>query len=361
MRNKQGGIKVNLNNEINKIIHRGRKDVNNLYAKIDTKRKYDEREAEVIRSSSPTNIQSVFIGERVIASMHVMSDSIKYASGKLPRLEVGEKCTGDVFSVFNSPYTLNNIEEIYLGNRVLMSEEFCSKAIRFGVFPNIQYIQDILSGNIEAVSVNNSSLIKMFMALAFNEGDKVTYGNNPSRKFPRLKIIAFISRLDSIMYSNKVYYNTINSKVDDYRNSRESRTFFEETRDIRAQIIPNSVDVVSTVDYGRENLEFKIKDNQYVFDRFILRDRVDRYKGAIRRKDLNENKRENVNQAVREKEGKPDKGYIEQEIKRAEAKYGKEAAGIIARTIRNIHISDGDIASEISEESRKTWRLSNDK
>lgn len=344
---------MNLNREICDIIHVPK--INGIvdYKKVERNRTEAYSNVDVVKLNSPTNIQSVFIGKGALAFYHVPVNGAYSTRGKIKR--TNESITGDIISLFNSPYTLNNIEEIYIGKEALASKEFCELLIRFNVLSTSE-IESIIKGNAQGGIRYNNSLIEMFLQTAFNEGDKRLYGNNPSRKFPRLMVVAFVSELDEVLASlssDKETMDKVNSKVaraivsktKDIKSGIDTCTWIECIKNDIKRVSPNCVVVESAVKYSKVNKEFKVKDNQYLFDRLVLKPRVDRYK----EKNTQEAK------IVKEQEIEIERSDVEIEMQNVEDEYGIETAKIVARAVLNMHNNKQEFKQYISENNIKRW------
>lgn len=187
---------------------------------------------------------------------------------------------GNLIGVFSSPYVCSNIEEIYFDWTAMVCEE---AAPYFPEFANDNAIANFLNKQEQPGVFSTGRLSDFFRA--FNSG-----GVKELRKrFPRLKVVAMISRLDDIMTATRslthptlMFHSSENIRASAAKHY-SAKTWIESNMDI---IEANGgLCLVSTFAgvMFEANPNFVVKDNQYKFDKLVLKAAVDRYAHNVKR------------------------------------------------------------------------------
>lgn len=190
---------------------------------------------------------------------------------------------GDVIGVISNPYTCNNIEEIYMDWSVLLCDEvkpYFQNLISDGT------IQSFMTGTSKPGEMKNDVMLKYFTA--FNSGG----AKDIRTRFPRLRIIGLISNLNDVIgaeitLKSKSAFNihtALNFNTDKESVKREIEFKFPTWYDVVKQsgLLERSSCIISTIQTKLPNTNFIVKDNQYKFDRDILKERVDAYNAQIK-------------------------------------------------------------------------------
>lgn len=292
-----------------------------LYTKVDGYKGAMEGEANAEKSAdymkacqdnynSPTNIRRVFItGSRIyvecyksyiykgesfrliynkklksnlfeiiMKKMTYRDDLAKYnmskAAGMKEKEPVNYRLTGNGIGIFSSPWVCSNIEEIYFDWTIMAADE---SGPFFQEFQNPACYEAFLT-HTEPSEERPSEEIQRFFE-TFNMG-----GTKDIRKrFPRLRFIAMISRLDDIANPGNNFEPTIKYLSDlSIRDVDESKkTWYEANRDMIAQSgsLVRYCDLSSDLTFP--NREFTVKSNQYKFDYEVLAPFIEDYKARL--------------------------------------------------------------------------------
>ena len=186
------------------------------------------------------------------------SDLAKYNMSKATGMKCEEpkryKIDGNGIGIISHPWVCSNIEEIYFDWTMLMSAEV---APYFKDFCTASAYQAFISKE-EPVIEQNYSGIQSFFEM-FNMGGT----RNIRKRFPRLRFIAMISRLQDILDNTQ-----LTRKIDlVFRNLEESKhTWYEVNRSAIEQSGSTVLycDLSNTLQFP--NKEFIVKAYQYKFD-----------------------------------------------------------------------------------------------
>lgn len=202
----------------------------------------------------------------VKAIMNEQNEKAKYEVEKMGGANVKEPQTyridGNILKVLSSTYTCNNIEEVYFDYTVLLAEE---------LKPYVQ--QFSFEANWQRYTSNGSYSISKCDALAeafriFNSVNE----RNFRTKFPRLRQIGLISNLDEILKHP--------SLKDACSFARPTFKSWYETNNELIQASGSTV-LITQFPVVKFNKEFNVKDNQYKFDKEVLKGAVEKYRKAI--------------------------------------------------------------------------------
>ena len=321
--------KINLYREITNIMHQPSVNGHPFYIRLadgtDKEGDYDEamKDAEFVKNissniNSPTNIRRVFITNEGI-TIHYYASPI-YKGGKSPRghitshkfkrnfkdiaediLMYDQKLqnyamaiqSGDVkakppikytvensgMQCFSNPYTLNNIEEIYFDWVMLLAVENQPYIGGEAFCRNLVY--NILSGQTGCGFQENPGLMNLFIER--NSGG----ASNIRKRFPRLRMIGFVSNLADIM--NNPRMDRVNTEFDDPKSAGVIWIMSDRNK----QLIKEMNSLVMTVplqamtsDLKKLNQNFTVKVNDYVFDRDYLQKEIDGFKAAVEQYNL---------------------------------------------------------------------------
>jgi hypothetical protein len=166
---------------------------------------------------------------------------------------------GNVFGAFSNNYACNNIEEIYFDWSIIMAEELMP------LFANTNFrvsnIGAFVTGNAPKLIQDKDTFIKAFEQFNSNGNTK-----NVLDRFPRLKVIGFVSNLDAIMKLDSGVNNAL-GMIKDFENSTKS-WYILNSGIIKAS---NSSVSINTINRANPNKQFKVKDTQYKFDKEVLK------------------------------------------------------------------------------------------
>lgn len=184
---------------------------------------------------------------------------------------------GDVIGVISNPYTCNNIEEVYIDWTALLCNEVKPY---FKELASDAALNAFMAGNYNPKEIKNNIMLDYFTA--FNSGG----AKDIRTRFPRLRVIGLISNLEEVL--DAALHSSVSSS-----DMGISLAFSIEKSCIQSQIkykfptwyevvkqmgcLDKSLCVISTINTKLPNTNFVIKDNQYKFDRDILKGYVDRY------------------------------------------------------------------------------------
>ena len=183
----------------------------------------------------------------------------------------GYTVDGKGISIISSPWTCNNIEEIYFDWTLLLSEETRRYFRQFGLYDVNSVLNTFLINPPQAKEIKDNSIITYFKD--YNSG-----GIKDLRKrYPRLKLIAMISNLDAVLqHPNMV---KVDQGFDDIEQGK--LTWYEVNRNLIGQ--SNSLVILGDIsaDISKLNKEFIIKDTMYKFDFEKLKGVIERYTTKI--------------------------------------------------------------------------------
>lgn len=167
------------------------------------------------------------------------------------------KVTGNCLGVLASPYTCNNIEEIYIDWSMFASEEVASY---FPNMCNLRALDAFLNGRTQFKEEMSDKLIEFFKASALSGVKDIR------SRFPRLRIVAMVSNLDAIIKDER-------DKIPDigFNNLDEEKQLWY---DMNSELIKQSNSIVMiglmVSDLKKLNKNFTIKNNQYKYDDEVL-------------------------------------------------------------------------------------------
>lgn len=261
--------------------------------------------------NSPTNVRKVWItGKRVAVQYYttvktakkdgkhyyvkemeinlfdILKDQMQY-NEKLNRYSMskaaGEKADkpdsgsikGNPFSVFLNPYTLNNVEEIYVDYAVCLASDEAKP-----YFPGLMsVVQQLITSQTQYNCIKNHELGQAFCNLTGISTDVL------KKRFPRLRVIAMISRLDEILMHQGNKNVDLEFKMSDIESKKVNWI------DLNEHLIQTSNSFVMRTDIPHSglNTEFNIKDQQYKLDALFLKGLVAEYSQKV--KDFSRQKR----------------------------------------------------------------------
>lgn len=314
-------INISFNTIISKAMHRPiSKDGDILYPKLDSykgevegnstaEQKQSYRIASEHNYNSPTNIRKLFITGKNVAVQYYAapkmqknnglyyikkslsnnifevvskiltynSDKSRYMMEKTINTKAVEpdnyKVTGSVIGVISKPYTCNNIEEIYMDWTFLASQE---AGIYFPELYNSDTIQVLLNKQTKFTEMINDKMEKYFCE--FNTGGV----KDIRTRFPRLKAIGMISDLDDILeHPSMVILDRRFNNIEEQKS-----TWYAANRELIKQ--SQSIVLLSDLSKGipRLNNNFKVKNTQYKYDKFVLEPLVEAYKKKLNEYEL---------------------------------------------------------------------------
>lgn len=200
--------------------------------------------------------------------------------------------TGNVIGVASSPYTCNNIEEIYFDWTALLSVDVAPFFL--GIANDRNKLLACANKTTTFSMVKNDACAKMFWQ--FNNGGV----RDIRKRFPRLRAVGLITNLADVIKAKECNFN--DKLLSATTNTKElHKTWLE----LNAELIKasNSVCIISTLDDVKmPNLEFKIKSERFKFDAEVLRPRIQKYldmlKSAARQQTLSLDKKEDTQKPV---------------------------------------------------------------
>lgn len=201
--------------------------------------------------------------------------SMSKAAGE--KAEKPESCNikGNPFSVFLNPYTLNNVEEIYVDYSVcLVSDE--TKPYFSGL---MSMLPELVATRTQYNCVKNHELGQAFCNLTGISSDMLR------KRFPRLRLIAMVSRLDEILTHQGNKNVDLDFKMSDIESKKVNWL------DLNEHLIQTSNSFVMRTDiyHAGLNTEFNVKDQQYKLDALFLKGLVAEYSQKV--KDFSRQKR----------------------------------------------------------------------
>lgn len=164
---------------------------------------------------------------------------------------------GNIFNIFRSPWVLTNIEEIYIDWTALVTEEILQKYQ--DAYLIIQQAMENIRGG-----VLKSNLLQTIFENA-NGGNVKSIRN----RYPRLKCIALISNLDSIL---EMPYDRGKTNTDAY--TEYGKFWLELDRNVELIKQSNSLIIINKITDGIEvlNKNFVTREGVYRYDHEILVD-----------------------------------------------------------------------------------------
>lgn len=175
--------------------------------------------------------------------------------------------TGNGIGVITTPYVCNNIEEIYVDWTIFCGEESLPY---LGDYVSEQAFRAYITGNTKFSQTVNNVMRDYFMA--FNSGGV----KDLRKRFPRLRIIAMISKLDDILDAG---INKVDERFSDVE--KANHTWYEANKELIMQ--SNSIVLMSVLDdIKKYNENFIIKDNQYRYDDEVLKGLVSAFLTKIK-------------------------------------------------------------------------------
>ena len=340
--------KINYNNKIATCMHRPVTGTNKyvLYPKVkDFTGEIEgstlaEKDPEYIKMSqiwgnSPTNIRQVFItGRRVYTYLYSSIQSnnkvnnqgsfektyegddndmfeiahkfLEYERFKRnPSMAAMSKITGDkepnqyivegnILGAIANPYTCNNIEEIYLDWTIFLSRDPYIKQCFGDRYTSCSAIESFLNGNYNSEEIDMTKNIINLFASACMGNTK-----NLRKRFPKLKFIAIVSKLDDLIKdsSNIKPVHLLKSELNAQYKDRVDKTWYELNR---SRISASGSLCLTCKISGASKSAFVIKDNHYRFDREVLKIEVNtmlqKLKEIERREKYGVNNEENINE-----------------------------------------------------------------
>lgn len=292
---------ISLNSLYKKAMHRpSTKDGFTLYTKTEgyngtmegessADKSEDYKRMSSIHYNSPTNIRKVFITGKGITVQyytpfistkqvprwnHVAlekdlfkiaekkltynDDKNMYEYSKIANEKVSEpikyKVAGNGIGIFANPWVCNNIEEIYFDWTMLISDDV---GPYFQEFATREWYTNFITGQYGPQEIQNYNALKAFF-MQFNSGGI----RELRRRFPRLKVIAMISKLEDVLNHPSM------QKVDlEFSSLEEStKTWYAVNRELVAASGSVVLHIGLEQDLEKPNKNFTVKSNQYKFD-----------------------------------------------------------------------------------------------
>lgn len=201
--------------------------------------------------------------------------SMSKAAGE--KAEKPEYCSikGNPFSVFLNPYTLNNVEEIYVDYSVCLASDE-AKPYFSGL---MSMLPELVATRTQYNCVKNHELGQAFCNLTGISSDMLR------KRFPRLRLIAMVSRLDEILTHQGNKNVDLDFKMSDIESKKVNWL------DLNEHLIQTSNSFVMRTDiyHAGLNTEFNVKDQQYKLDALFLKGLVAEYSQKV--KDFSRQKR----------------------------------------------------------------------
>lgn len=198
----------------------------------------------------------------------------KTAGEKVDKPDSGS-IKGNPFSVFLNPYTLNNVEEIYVDYAVCLASDE-AKPYFYGL---MSMLPQLMTSRTQYNCVKNHELGQAFCNLTGIGSDVL------KKRFPRLRVIAMVSRLDEILMHQGNKNVDLEFKMSDIESKKVNWI------DLNEHLIQTSNSFVMRTDIPHSglNTEFNIKDQQYKLDALFLKGLVAEYSQKV--KDYSRQKR----------------------------------------------------------------------
>ena len=198
----------------------------------------------------------------------------KTAGEKVDKPDSGS-IKGNPFSVFLNPYTLNNVEEIYVDYAVCLASDE-AKPYFYGL---MSMLPQLMTSRTQYNCIKNHELGQAFCNLTGIGSDVL------KKRFPRLRVIAMVSRLDEILMHQGNKNVDLEFKMSDIESKKVNWI------DLNEHLIQTSNSFVMRTDIPHSglNTEFNIKDQQYKLDALFLKGLVAEYSQKV--KDYSRQKR----------------------------------------------------------------------
>lgn len=311
-------IKYNLDNIISKAIHRPiiskNEDLPPLYARIgtDTETTYDLegmknplwQKASLINYNSPTNVRRLFIGDKSATIQYYKPPIVKgktsgkywstYSLGTPEGLNIlalkslnhnrfvmdaamrGEKAPDMVvltqtgLGALSNHWKMSNIEEVFITPSILASQDIISR------FPEAQAVYSRLIDQQSGAYIPGK-LIESNLPLQIFESVNGANIKNIRTRFPRLRTVAIVSNLDSLM----TLQNAMNLREGLPATVAElGLKWFSHIKNYGASGISSFV--INDVPFdGSVQTEFSIRPGIYKFDKQILEPYAAEYKAKV--------------------------------------------------------------------------------
>lgn len=198
----------------------------------------------------------------------------KTAGEKVDKPDSGS-IKGNPFSVFLNPYTLNNVEEIYVDYAVCLASDE-AKPYFYGL---MSMLPQLMTSRTQYNCIKNHELGQAFCNLTGIGSDVL------KKRFPRLRVIAMVSRLDEILMHQGNKNVDLEFKMSDIESKKVNWI------DLNEHLIQTSNSFVMRTDIPHSglNTEFNVKDQQYKLDALFLKGLVAEYSQKV--KDYSRQKR----------------------------------------------------------------------
>lgn len=318
--------------------------------------------------SSPTNIKRLFItGKRVVIETFkpiisnnkpdgrgcwreialkednlydIATQAVKSIQG-LSTDRITLKGTG--LGVLSSPWVLSNIEEVYFDWTILASDI------------NRNKIQDC-NALLGAYVTGKRGLIKSQVPLDILVESNSCNIKNMRSRFPRLKCVAMISELDSIL-SVRSYKG--NQNIDSLEAS--AKIWLELDTNIKLVKMSNSLMVIckTNKDIPYYNTNFSLRDGLYKYDKDVLRPFFDSYTQRVKNKYREDNKKTEKQVEVQSTEDiRTEKSELEQLLDSMESNSSKaDIKSVLLISLAGCKNSEvEEIFSEMTPEGEKKYR-----
>lgn len=198
----------------------------------------------------------------------------KTAGEKVDKPDSGS-IKGNPFSVFLNPYTLNNVEEIYVDYAVCLASDEAKPYF----YCLMSMLPQLMTSRTQYNCVKNHELGQAFCNLTGIGSDAL------KKRFPRLRVIAMVSRLDEILMHQGNKNVDLEFKMSDIESKKVNWI------DLNEHLIQTSNSFVMRTDIPHSglNTEFNVKDQQYKLDALFLKGLVAEYSQKV--KDYSRQKR----------------------------------------------------------------------
>jgi hypothetical protein len=195
-------------------------------------------------------------------SRYTMEKAINSGAEKPDKYEL----VGNGIGALTNPYACNNIEEIYFDWSLTLSAE---SAHYLGILASDQYKNAYIQKQTRLIDAKAGDAIFNYFN-AFNCGNL----KDIRKRFPRLRLIAFISNLDDILINPNMV------KVDERFSDPElsTKTWFKANE----ALIKASNSVISVTGINEKVSDFSIKDTQYKYDKYELKALIDAYNKKLK-------------------------------------------------------------------------------
>lgn len=198
----------------------------------------------------------------------------KTAGEKVDKPDSGS-IKGNPFSVFLNPYTLNNVEEIYVDYAVCLASDEAKPYF----YSLMSMLPQLMTSRTQYNCIKNHELGQAFCNLTGIGSDVL------KKRFPRLRVIAMVSRLDEILMHQGNKNVDLEFKMSDIESKKVNWI------DLNEHLIQTSNSFVMRTDIPHSglNTEFNVKDQQYKLDALFLKGLVAEYSQKV--KDYSRQKR----------------------------------------------------------------------